>query len=353
MATEHDLSAGVFKETGAPTLVSVNDPDLLTPNKYNPRDGKKGVEDVVVSLREHGYRPYEDTATGKTSHMLGFRDSEHPEKIILLRGHRRAGALQQMKRADADADKVAKRPSNHKPLSEIMREAANKWEMDTPGIPVLVLESEPTQKQQVELILDEDTSQVKKSSRQQLTLWENLIKQGYSSEDACRMLGYNARLMAFHHATAVHVPSKVRESWVNGTGGKDSEHPRMTDKDLREIHDAYKAAINDDDADKDAGEKAYKAWLERATKGTAAKSRPATVKAMKELLNFLSRYDLPDYFWKFAEFALGERRISSKVWQGVNQQTIELELRELLNNVPQREDASESSDEVQADSDAA
>lgn len=321
---------GLFEVLGTPELVSISNPDLLIPNPLNPRDGKKGTEDLVLNIRTRGFKVWEDMATGRKSLPLAFRDPEHPEKLILLRGHRRAGALRKIQAEDANAEKVAARPKDFKSFTDILREAAQEFDLDQPGIPVLVLPEAPSKKHQLELILDEDTSQVKKSSRQQFSLWQELVAEGYTPEKASQALGYNTRVMAFAHASAVTTPKAVAEAWVKGGGGKDSNEPRMTDADLRAIHDAYKKE-NKGEAEPGSGDKAFADWKTRATgEGQIAVARPASPKMLKELANVFAARNMPPIVMKVLEYAIGARRDSPSIFTPVVAAKTEAEIKALL-----------------------
>jgi hypothetical protein len=280
-----------------PILTVLDNPELLVDNPLNPRNGEKNVDDLMSSFRLHGFEAYEEPATGNVYHMIGFRHPEHPEKVMLLRGHRRAGALKKIFRADMkDTSSLGE---NEKSFGDIIKHAQRRYDLSEAGIPVMVYEESLDNKQQLTLLLDEDSSQVKKDNRMQLKLFREMVIAGWGPEQACRNLGFNGRYMPFQWATSGQLPEEIVDAWVAGGAGADK---RMTDAEFKVLYDAFRDLTAGKIEEPEATEK-WNAWKAKGEGDSPTNPVRASQKQLRELLNTVANREQTDMV-KAVKYAL-------------------------------------------------
>lgn len=329
-----------------PELRVISDPNLLVVNPLNPRDGSKGTDDLISSFRAHGYKPYQDAEHGHTYHIVAFRHPEEPEKYMLLRGHRRAGALRKLLKQDQDADKVAKLADGEKTWPQIIKEAQMEFDLNEPGIPVMVYEEPLTEAQQLALILDEDTSQVRKDARGQYKLFIAMRKNGIKPEQACRHLGFARRYMPFVWASKGVMPEEVVQAWLDGGPGADKKD-RMTDSEFKKLYETFRDE-NDLKVDPGSGAAAFTEWKNKGDDGDTTAPKPATPVQMQNLMKKLalrdSESDLVKVAKLVASYAAGQK-LEGRAWTKIDADQVMIQILDAL-PAAQLQGSEESSDEV-------
>lgn len=315
---------------GFTPAIRVVDPKLLVPNELNPRDGSKGTDDLIGSYRAHGFKPYQDAEHGVTYHMVAFRHPTEPEKFIILRGHRRAGALRKMQKQDQDADKVAKLKDGEKTWPQLIKEAQIEFDLPEAGIPVMVYEENLTRAQQLALILDEDTSQVRKDARGQYRLFMAMRAEGYRPEAACRHLGFARRYMPFVWASKGVMPEPVVEAWLEGGPGSEKKD-RMTDSEFKHLYESFRDE-NDLKVDVGTGSTEFSKWKNR-DEGESSAPKPATPVQMQQLMKKLNLRDGDSELVKIAKlvasFAAGQALVG-RAWEKIDADQVMIQILDTL-----------------------